>query len=119
MKTNLDFISLQVKELESSARFYKTILGLEETEEKRPDAVVFKDDAGAIFAIRKPLFEITEGMSLGLGVSIWFNINNLDQIFKRVKEANATIISPPVDGPFGRMFIIQDPDGYMLTFHQF
>ena len=34
MKTNLDFISLQVKELESSARFYTTILGLEEIEEK-------------------------------------------------------------------------------------
>jgi predicted enzyme related to lactoylglutathione lyase len=29
----------------------------------------------------------------------------------------ATIISAPVDGPFGRTFTFADPDGYQVTLH--
>jgi len=116
--TNLDFLSIQVRDLESSKKFYTEILDFEKTEEKRPDAVVFKDNSGAIFAIRKPMFEIKEGMTLGLGVSIWFSTKDVEELFKKVKNTDTTIIAPPTDGPFGKMFIIKDPDGYMLTFHQ-
>ena len=118
MKTNLDFISVQVKDLKSSSKFYTEILGFEKTEDKRPDAVVFKDDGGATFAIRKPMFEIKENMPLGLGVSLWFGVEDIEKTFLRVKNSDAQIISTPVDGPFGKMFIIKDIDGYMLTFHQ-
>jgi lactoylglutathione lyase len=118
MKTNVDFISVQVKDLESASKFYTEILGFEKTEDKNPDATVFKDDGGAIFAIRKPMFKITESTPLGLGVSIWFGVDDIDKTFTRVKNSDAQIISPPVDGPFGKMFIIKDMDGYMLTFHQ-
>jgi len=27
------------------------------------------------------------------------------------------ILSPPMDGPFGRMFTFIDPDGYAITIH--
>jgi lactoylglutathione lyase len=118
MKTNLDFISVQVKDLKSSSKFYTEILGFEKTEDKRPDAIVFKDDGGAIFAIRKPMFEIKENISLGLGISIWFGVDDIKKTFNSVKNSDAQIISAPVDGPFGKMFIIKDIDGYMLTFHQ-
>ena len=118
MKTNVDFISIQVKDLKSSSEFYTEIVGFEKTEDKRPDAVVFKDDGGAIFAIRKPMFEIKENMLLGLGVSIWFGVEDIEKTFISVKNSDVQIISTPVDGPFGKMFIIKDIDGYMLTFHQ-
>jgi len=32
-------------------------------------------------------------------------------------SAGATIISAPVDGPFGRTFTFADPDGYQVTLH--
>lgn len=118
MKTNVDFISVQVEDLETSSKFYTEILGFEKTEDKRPDAVVFKDDDGAIFAIRKPMFEINENTPLGLGVSLWFGVENIEKTFSTVKNSDVQIISPPVEGPFGKMFIIKDIDGYMLTFHQ-
>jgi lactoylglutathione lyase len=118
MKTNVDFISIQVKDLESSSNFYTNILGFEKTEDKRPDATVFKDDKGAIFAIRKPMFEIKENMLMGLGVSIWFGVDDIEKTFTSVKNSDAQIISPLAEGPFGKMFIIKDMDGYMMTFHQ-
>jgi predicted enzyme related to lactoylglutathione lyase len=27
------------------------------------------------------------------------------------------IVTPPVDGPFGRTFSFADPDGYVITIH--
>jgi predicted enzyme related to lactoylglutathione lyase len=29
----------------------------------------------------------------------------------------ATIVSAPIDGPFGRTFTFADPDGYHVTLH--
>ena len=29
-----------------------------------------------------------------------------------------TIVSAPVDGPFGRTFTFADPDGYQITLHE-
>ena len=31
--------------------------------------------------------------------------------------AGTTIVSAPVDGPFGRTFTFADPDGYQVTLH--
>lgn len=116
--TNLDFLSIQVTDLELSKKFYKEILNFKETKEKRPDAVVFENAAGTIFAIREPLFEIEDKMVLGLGVSLWFGVEDIEEFFKKVKDTDAKIITSLTDGPFGKMFIIKDPDGYNLTFHQ-
>jgi len=30
---------------------------------------------------------------------------------------NHTIVSAPIDGPFGRTFTFADPDGYRITLH--
>lgn len=51
------------------------------------------NNSGAIFAIRKPMFEIKEGMALGLGVSLWFNVENVEELFKKVKDTKTTIVA--------------------------
>ena len=48
-----DFLALQVRDLESSARFYAERLGLSRAPQVSPDAVVF--ETGTVpFAVRKP-----------------------------------------------------------------
>lgn len=111
-------MSLQVRDLGVSRRFYADALAFEVAPSPNPGAVVFKDGAGAIFAVRKPLFDLESVPRLGAGVSVWFGVRDADAAFERAVNGGARVVSPPADGPFGRMFVVTDPDGYALTLHQ-
>lgn len=116
---NLDFASLQVRNLEKSKQFYTNVLGFQPVDEERPGAVVFKNNTGAIFAIRNPLQPLpTEGV-MGTGVSLWFDTADIDAIFEDVKDSDGKVIAPPQPGPFGRQLMITDPDSYLFVFHEY
>lgn len=112
----LTFASLQVNDLEASKNFYTQKLGFE-IGDTNPQACVFKYNQGeASFAIRTPL-EHLEGRELGIGVALWFAVNeNVDEL-KEAFLANGVETAGPIIGtPFGRAFHVKDPDGYKLTF---
>lgn len=113
----LDFASLQVRDLETSRAFYTEVLGFHIADERREGAVVFKDAGGAIFAIRTPLVDLSASPKLGWGAGLWFGVGDPDALHDRALAAGALVLHPPQDGPFGRMFVLADPDGYALTFH--
>ncbi|WP_425147396.1 VOC family protein [Deinococcus sp.] len=118
MKTRLDFVSVQVRDLKVSETFYSHTIGFEVAEQTPPGAVVFKDEQGAFFAVRQPLPGTDLSKDFGLGVGIWFEVVDADALHARVVSAGGTVVSAPQPGPFGRMFVVRDPDGYQLTFHQ-
>ena len=112
----LTFASLQVTDLEASKDFYTQKLGFE-IGETNPQACVFKYNRGeASFAIRTPL-EPLEGRELGIGVALWFAINeNVDELKEQFIANGVTTTGPVIETPFGRAFHVKDPDGYKLTF---
>ena len=112
----LTFASFQVKDLETSKKFYTEKLGFE-ISETNPQACVFAYNQGnASFAIRTPL-EPIDGKELGIGVSVWFAVNeNVEELKERFLANGVTISGPIMDTPFGRAFHVKDPDGYKLTF---
>lgn len=113
----LEFASLQVRDLETSKKFYTEKLGFEISEMKNPDAVIFKFNKGeASFAIRKPL-ENLDNKELGNGVSIWFAINEeIETLQANLIEKGVSILGAIMDTPFGKALHVKDPDGYKLTF---
>ncbi|MXN92085.1 VOC family protein [Flavobacterium sp. Sd200] len=112
----LTFASLQVKDLQASKDFYENKLGFE-VGNANPQACVFKYNQGeASFAIRTPL-EPLEDRELGVGVAIWFAINEKAEELKEKFIANGvTTAGPIIETPFGRAFHVKDIDGYKLTF---
>lgn len=113
----LEFISLQVRDLETSKKFYTEKLGFELSEMKNPEAVIFKFNKGeASFAIRKPLENLND-KELGNGVSTWFAIDEKNEdLQNRLLENNVNILGSIMDTPFGKALHIIDPDGHKLTF---
>ncbi len=112
----LTFASLQVSNLEASIAFYTQKLGFE-IESSNPQSCVFRYKQGqASFAIRTPLEPLAE-RELGVGVALWFAI---DQHVEELKESliakGITSAGPIIDTPFGRAFHVKDIDGYKLTF---
>jgi len=113
-----DFISLQVRNLSASRAFYTEILGLPvDARFDTADVVVF--DASTIpFALSKATVNLDEVPQPGLGVTLWLDCDNVDEMCAKLEAAGSTIIKPPFDGPFGRTFIFADPDGYRITANQ-
>lgn len=116
--TGPDFISLQVRDLDASQAFYETYLGLVRSPAGPPHAVVF-ETAPIAFALR----DLVEGTDLdavdqpGIGVALWLHATDVQAIHDALVADGRTIVSAPIDGPFGRTFTFADPDGYRITLH--
>lgn len=115
--TNLDFVSIQVIDMNKSEVFYSEIMGFKKGISPNPHAVVFETENGAIFAIRTSMIDLENIELKGAGISLWFKVENPDKLFSHLKEKNVPIIKSIEDGPFGRTFILKDPNGYAITIH--
>ena len=116
----LDFLSIQVRDLDLSKKYYTDVLGFKLAAfQPQNHAVVFESDGGVTFAIRLPIGELDPSARLGTGVAPWFSTGNIDALFENIQKHNGKLLQEqPQPGPFGRFFITIDPDGYALTFHE-
>lgn len=116
--TGPDFISLQARDLDVSQAFYEHYLGLVRSPEGPPHAVVF-DTRPIAFALRDllPGTDLDAVAQPGIGVALWFHATVVQDIHDALAADGHTIVSAPVDGPFGRTFTFADPDGYLITLH--
>ncbi|MEU0544448.1 VOC family protein [Nocardia sp. NPDC005978] len=116
--TGPDFISLQTRDLAASQAFYERYLGLVRSPAGPPHAVVFETKPIA-FALRDliPGTDLESAAHPGLGAAIWLHATDVQAIHDALAADGHLIVSPPMDGPFGRTFTFADPDGYRITLH--
>lgn len=111
-----DFITLLVRDLGASHKFYGELLGLPESAEKRPNAVAFATEPCG-FAVRQAPEPSGMGPAPNQGIILWFRTSNAVALNTRLKERGVPITSALADGPFGKTFTFRDPDGYLITVH--
>lgn len=116
--TGPDFISLQTRDLDASQAFYERYLGLVRSQDGPPHAVVFETEPIA-FALRDvvPGTDLASAAHPGVGTAIWLHATDVQAIHDALAADGHTIVSAPIDGPFGRTFTLADPDGYRITLH--
>ena len=116
--TGPDFISLQARDLAASQAFYEHYLGLVRSPAGPPHAVVFETTPIA-FALRDvvPGTDLGSAARPGIGAAIWLHATDVQAIHDALVADGLSIVSAPVDGPFGRTFTFADPDGYHVTLH--
>jgi predicted enzyme related to lactoylglutathione lyase len=112
-----DFVSLQVRDLDTAAAFYEDRLGLRRATTSPPSAVVFASEP-IPFAVREllPDTDLDSGQP-GLGIALWLKVDDAQALHDQLAAHGVTILTDPFDGPFGRTFAIEDPDGYTVTIH--
>jgi catechol 2,3-dioxygenase-like lactoylglutathione lyase family enzyme len=111
-----DFITILVRDVEVSRRFYSEIIGFKPSPEVQPNAVAFST-LPIGFAIRKSPMDLDKVPQLGAGTLLWFLSDDASAFYKHLKEHNVQIERELADGPFGKMFTFRDPDGYLMTVH--
>ncbi|MFJ4680090.1 VOC family protein [Kitasatospora sp. NPDC088783] len=116
--TGPDFISLQARDLAASQAFYEHYLGLVRSPAGPPHAVVFATRPIA-FALREvvPGTDLDSAARPGIGTAIWLHATDVQAVHDALAADGHTIVSAPIDGPFGRTFTFADPDGYHVTLH--
>jgi len=116
--TGPDFISFQARDLRASRAFYEQYLGLVRSPAGPPHAVVFETKPIA-FSLRDvaPGTDLSSVAQPGVGAAIWLHATDVQAIHDALAADGYTIVSPPIDGPFGRAFTFADPDGYQVTLH--
>ncbi len=111
-----DFITLHVRNLEVSRRFYTEVLGFKPSPEVRPNAAAFATKPAG-FAIRQAQIDLDAVAQLGHGVIVWFRTDDATALHAHLVERGVPIVQGLADSPFGKTFTFRDPDGYLITVH--
>nr|WP_222437434.1 VOC family protein [Quadrisphaera sp. RL12-1S] len=110
---------MQVRDVAASASFYETRLGLRRAPASPPGAVVFATSPTP-FAVREPLPGLDLGAISprpGAGVALWLAADDAQALHDDLVAAGVPVLQAPFDSPFGRTFVLADPDGYAITVH--
>ncbi|MEU2199148.1 VOC family protein [Isoptericola sp. NPDC019482] len=115
--SGLDFLALQVRDVDAAAAFFEERLGLRRASAAPPGAVVFATEP-VPFAVRGPLpdTDLDAGRP-GLGVALWFATSDAVGLHDGLTAAGVEVLTPVTDSPFGPMFSFVGPEGYVLTVH--
>ena len=120
----LTFVALSVSNLEESANFYRTLLGVPlhdaSHDEELNDpwyggahaAYSWTDGAFLHFAIypsREPERPVATAAQIG------FHVEDFDEVHARVTQAQVSVVQEPRDEPWGKTARYLDPDGNIVS----
>lgn len=71
---------------------------------------------GNIAANDEPSFREWVSTPLGAGVMVYVTVPNVDRYYDRAVSQALVIETPITDRSYGRLFTVNDPDGYTITF---
>ena len=121
MITGITTIFLFVKDLKRSVRFYRDVMGIPIAREGEQDTrfqvggfnvVVHEDLSREEF--EKWKFNPEPG-DRGWGSILTLQSDDVDAEYERLKGLDADFVCKPMSMPWGtRMFLLHDPDGYVL-----
>jgi lactoylglutathione lyase len=119
---NYGFVTVKVRSMEDSLKFYTEFLGLSVILEfpagPGVKIAVLQDDKGnKIELIENAHEKINEGVKGVSLVSIGFHVDSVDKIHELVKEKGIKITRGPIQTPSGQKFIyVEDPNGAEIEF---
>ena len=120
---NLGFIVLYIEDMDRMRAFYADTLGLTVMDAiSSPTFVTLRPpDGGALVGLQAkaasrlpPREEIAPG-----SVELSFAVEDVDATWRRWQDQGVTLLTAPLDLPFGRYFLAQDPEGHYLSVYRF
>lgn len=114
---NFLWVTLQVRDMEESLRFYQDVIGLaiDRRFTAGPTEIAFLGKGETKVELIQDGSEKWKGQKTG--ISIGFQVPSLDETIAMIKEKGLTIQSGPFQpNPHVRFFYILDPNGVTVQF---
>lgn len=112
--TGPDFIAFVVDDVEAASMFWRDVVGLEPAAYSPPQAQVFNTNPIPV-AVRAP--RPGEARTNGQGIAVWFSASGDVDEYRAELLRRGADVGEPQDGPFGRMFTLVAPGGFVVTVH--
>lgn len=112
------WVTIKVRDLEESLKFYQEILGLSIYKRFKADHEVeiafLSDDKTKIELLWD---KKVEEVNIGQDISLGFQVNSVDEMINFVKEKGVKIHSGPFQpNPQTKFFFVTDPNGVKIQF---
>jgi len=132
MEWNQMIPELDVFDLEKSLNFYTKLIGFEIVYTREEDRFAFLQMEKVQLMIQELDLENNKWQvakleyPLGNGINFQIDVNNIDEIYGRLKESNYTIFVQMEEHWYRKdnvlmgckEFLVQDPNGYVLRFSE-
>lgn len=111
----MGIVILMVRDIARSKKFYTEVIGLKVEESQSNEQFVALITEGPLLALQDVSSATAPQQTKQAGsVEVGFNMNGVDDTFRRWKNAGVEVVKEPEDRPFGRYFLVKDPDGHYL-----
>lgn len=114
--SGIDFVALQVRDLDAAAHFLETHLGWTRTPAGPPHAIVFATEPIPV-AVREAFEELPVDPRPGVGTALWVKVDDTRASVRQMQAAGVELVGDIGEGPFGWTATIVGPEGHQLTVH--
>ena len=108
-------IILEVKDLETSIRFYHDVLGMPIKNERRNWVDLGQQSGGTLSLHPASITTSHTNSSKENGILIGLTVGDLDSAMDELSNANVDVYRDVQERQAGKNSIILDPDGYMIS----
>ena len=91
-----------MRNFSASRTFYTELLGLTIDERFNTPNFVLFDTNTIPFALSEAKVDLDKAPQPGWGLTLWIDCDQGNELHAKLEVAGATIITPPLDFPFGR-----------------
>lgn len=117
MFNKINYVTLVVLDMNRSVTFYRDILGIP-VKMQTPQWTEMGTE-GTILALTPETNEQKiDPMNNLSGISIGYQVKDLDKTYADLKKKGATFQMPPTDFGYGFSATMEDPNGYRITLTQ-
>jgi uncharacterized glyoxalase superfamily protein PhnB len=118
-------VFLNVNDIEKSIEWYGALgFKVEHSFDTKDGRLAYADLAldgaelslGAIPTNSDPGFRAWVGTPLGAGVVVYVTVPKVEKLWAAAKKAGAVVEAPLEERSYGRVFTLNDPDGYTISF---
>jgi catechol 2,3-dioxygenase-like lactoylglutathione lyase family enzyme len=113
---------IAVRDVEASSAWYQRLLGCKSDHGGSEfDRLVDGETVLLLLhhwnAPEHPSLGSPDAGPVGRGLILWFEVEDLDAVYRRARDLGAEILRPPAHNPRAhhREFTLRDPDGYVVS----
>ncbi|MBI3594700.1 MAG: VOC family protein [Nitrospirae bacterium] len=117
MFNKINYITLVVKDMQKSISFYKEVLGLT-VKMNMPQWAEFEMEGTSLALTPETAETKIDPMNNDSGISLGFQVKDLDRTYSDLRKKGATFPMPPMDQGYGFSATFEDPNGYKITLTQ-